>query len=202
MRWLWAALIFLGTVAAVMIRKRPVRQSDLSPDRAESGRLAAEAARQRSFLATHGLNTNYCFLVDMQVPSGKDRFFVYDLHRDSIIASGLVAHGSGSRRFAVNPSFSNKNGSNCTSLGRYRIGYPYRGHFGRSYKLYGLDSSNSQAFVRNVVLHSFSAVPELETYPSPICNSLGCPMVSQGFLRALEPLIDSSPKPVCLCIFF
>jgi hypothetical protein len=49
--------------------------------------------------------------------------------------------------------------------------------------LYGLDSTNNQVFRRNIVLHSFSYVPEAETDPYPICNSLGCPMVSPGFLQ-------------------
>jgi hypothetical protein len=63
------------------------------------------------------------------------------------------------------------------------------GRFGRAYKLYGLDSTNSQAFWRNIVLHSFSYVPEAETDPYLICNSLGCPMVEAGFLQQPEPLI-------------
>jgi hypothetical protein len=44
-------------------------------------------------------------------------------------------------------------------------------------------------------------MPEAETDPHPICNSLGCPMVSSGFLRQLEPLIDHSPRPILLSIF-
>lgn len=75
---------------------------------------------------------------------------------------------SGNHTFAVAPSFSNTDGSGYTSLGRYRIGTPYNGHFGRSYKLYGLDSTNSQAFRRNIVLHSFSYVPETCRRQRPI----------------------------------
>ena len=124
----------------------------------------------------------------MGLPSGKYRFFVADLEKDTLLLAGLVAHGSGNHTFAADPSFSNVNGSGCTSLGRYRIGTPSPGRFERAYKLYRLDSTNSQAFRRNIVLHSFSYVPEAETDPYPICNSLGCPMVSPSFLRQLEPL--------------
>jgi hypothetical protein len=167
----------------------------------EQQRLLAAAATQKDYLHRHRYNAEFCFLVDMRQPSGKYRFFVYDLRKDSILLAGLVAHGSGASGFSDTPSFSNINGSGCTSLGRYRIGYPYNGMCGRSYKLYGLDTSNNQAFRRNVVLHSWKDVPDAETYPYPICNSRGCPMVSPAFLHQLQPMIDRSKKPVLLCIF-
>lgn len=167
----------------------------------ELQRLSAKAAEEKVFLQKHGYNTGLCFLVDMQLPSGKNRFFVYDLRKDSILLAGLVAHGSGTANFSTTPSFSNINGSGCTSLGKYRIGYPYQGQFGRAYKLYGLDATNDQAFARNVVLHSWTSVPEGETYPYPICNSRGCAMVAPAFLQKLQPLIDRSGKPMLLCIF-
>jgi len=118
-----------------------------------------------------------------------------------VLLSGLVAHGSGGRYFSARPVFSNVDGSGCTSLGRYRVGYAYAGQFGQAYKLYGLDTSNNRAFARNVVLHSYTAVPAHETYPQPICNSLGCPMVAPVFLESLRPLIAGAQKPVCLWIF-
>jgi hypothetical protein len=167
----------------------------------ERQRLRTKVAGQRVWLARHGFNPSFCFLVDMRLPSGKNRFFVYDLRRDSVLLSGLVAHGSGGRNFNTEPVFSNVDGSGCTSLGRYRVGYAYVGQFGPAYKLYGLDTGNSRAFARNVVLHSYAGVPEHETYPQPICNSLGCPMVSPGFLETQRPLIAEVEKPICLWIF-
>ncbi|HVS97394.1 MAG TPA: murein L,D-transpeptidase catalytic domain family protein [Puia sp.] len=168
---------------------------------AEAGVLAEKAARAKAFVSSHGFNQDFCFLVDMHLPSGKNRFFVYDLHKDSILLSGMVAHGGGGDLFAATPRFSNLNGSNCTALGRYRIGHPYQGRFGMAYKLYGLDTTNDQAFARNIVLHSYWLVPEKETWPVPICNSRGCPMVSAAFLKNLQPFIDQSRRPVCLWIF-
>lgn len=167
----------------------------------EYRRVALKVSTQRAFLAQHGFNTRICFLADMQLPSGRDRFFVYDLQKDSILLAGLVAHGSGNKAFSIEPSFSNVDGSGCTSLGRYRIGQPYQGGFGLAYKLYGLDPTNDRAFNRNVVLHAFKAVPEAETDPYPICNSRGCPMLAPAFLQQLHPLIDRSKKPIMLCIF-
>ena len=172
----------------------------LTPD-PESLRLRARAEEQRAYLARRGFNPSICFLVDMRLPSGRNRFFVYDLRRDSVLAVGLVAHGSGGSPFSAEPVFSNVDGSGCSSLGRYRVGYKYAGRFGAAFKLYGLDTSNSRAFARNIVLHSYEAVPERETWPQPICNSLGCPMVSPGFLQRLQPLIEGSGKPICLYVF-
>jgi hypothetical protein len=175
----------------------PAHRTSADPERQ---RLHARVAEQRAWLARHGFSASLCFLVDMRLPSGKNRFFVYDLRRDSVLFSGLAAHGSGGRNFSMEPIFSNIDGSGCSSLGRYRVGYAYRGQFGPAYKLYGLDTSNSRAFARNVVLHSYLGVPEHETFPRPICNSLGCVMVAPGFLETLRPLIAASGKPICLWV--
>lgn len=199
MRWLplLISTLFPVTLSFAYCRAHPRRGSDIP----EIRRLQQKATLQRTFLSSRGFNDAFCFLVDMRLPSGKNRFFVYDLHKDTVLLAGVVAHGCGNRNFSPEPEFSNVNGSSCTALGRYRIGYPYKGQFGLAYKLYGLDSTNDQAFSRNIVLHSYGAVPEKETWPVPICNSRGCPMVSSGFLKMLQPLIDRSHKPVCLWIF-
>jgi L,D-transpeptidase catalytic domain len=167
----------------------------------ESGRLAQKALALKNLLVDGGFNPGIVFLVDMRLPSGRNRFFVYDLSKDSILQAGLVAHGCGSSNFSFSPSFSNAEGSNCSAIGRYRIGRPYMGHFGRSYLLYGLDSTNDHALGRHIVLHSYGCVPEYETDPYPICNSQGCAMVAPGFLKRLEPVIDRSSQPILLWIF-
>ncbi|PWU04615.1 MAG: hypothetical protein C5B52_01255 [Bacteroidetes bacterium] len=81
------------------------------------------------------------------------------------------------------------------------MGSPYNGKFGHAYRLSGLDSTNSNALQRSVVLHSFYAVPDEEVYPYPICQSLGCPMVSPAFLKRLQLIIDNSEKPILLWIY-
>jgi hypothetical protein len=197
MRWFRRILLVIG----ILILHHNCRPHTPIHEAGETERLHGQAAMQKAFLKRHGFNDEFCFLVDMRLPSGKVRFFVYDLYKDSILMAGMVAHGCGDRDFSVSPRFSNIDGSSCTAVGRYRIGYHYPGQFGVAYKLYGLDSTNDQAFKRNIVLHSYDAVPENETYPYPICNSRGCPMVSPVFLKSLRPLIDGSRKPVCLWIF-
>lgn len=146
-------------------------------------------------------NQQYCFLVDLSVPSGKKRFYIYDLTKDITIASGLVAHGSCNTAGLAKPKYSNEKGSGCSTLGKYKVGYKYHGKFGAAYKLYGLDSSNSNAFERAIVLHSYDCVPDYELIEAPVCNSLGCPMVSPNFFKQLEKIIDNSKKPVLLWMY-
>jgi hypothetical protein len=153
------------------------------------------------FIRKNHFNSQLCFFVDMSISSGKKRFFVYDLSGDSVLKQGLVAHGSCDAGFQVSPTFSNKVNSGCSATGKYKIGGSYFGTFGLAYKLHGLDSSNSNAYNRNIVLHSYSCVPDEETGSTPLCNSRGCPMVSPGFLDQLKPIINSSGKPILLWIF-
>jgi hypothetical protein len=163
--------------------------------------LKEKAGEANKFLLDKKFNTEICFLIDMNIESGRNRFFVYDIKKDSVLFSGLVAHGSCDETFRTTPNFSNKINSGCSSMGKYKIGGAYTGKFGLSYKLYGLDSSNNNAFQRFVVLHEYGCVPEQETYPIPICNSRGCPMVSPGFMNQLRVIIKSSSKPILLWIF-
>lgn len=147
-------------------------------------------------------NEEIAFFIDMKIMSGKNRFFIYDLKNDSIIDQGLVAHGLGSKiKEDGSQKFSNENSSFCTALGKYSIGKSYQGKFGKAYKLYGLESTNNNAFNRNIVLHKFESVP-YEEQQSQICHSLGCPMVNETYYKRIEKLIDNSKKNIVLDIYY
>lgn len=167
----------------------------------ESFRLKTNASFIKSYIAAKNYNSKICFLIDMKIHCGKNRFFIYDLQKDSVLVSGLVAHGSCDNGFQIRASFSNKENTGCSCLGKFRIGNSYNGRFGIAYKLYGLDSTNSNAYQRSIVLHSYECVPAQETYPLPICNSRGCPMVSIDFFQKLSSYINTSEKPVLLDIY-
>jgi hypothetical protein len=146
-------------------------------------------------------NTELVFLVDMKIPSQHYRFFVYNLKTNTILSEGLMAHGSGSETEVQDSlQFSNTPNSYMTSLGKYRIGKSYAGQFGKAYKLHGLDATNNKALERTVVLHRYGCVPETEKQ-SPICNSLGCPMLSELFFLKVDSYITASKLPVLLYIF-
>ena len=165
-------------------------------------RLKLKALMAKDYANDHGYNVSHCFLVDMRLPSGKNRFFIYNMEADTVEVAGLVTHGKGSEKEPGTLFFSNTPNSNCTSLGKYKIGKSYKGSFGLSYKLMGLEKTNSKAFGRSVVLHSYYGVPKEEVYPAPICVSEGCPAVSPEFLAQLKTYVDKSEEPVLLWIYY
>jgi hypothetical protein len=174
-------------------------------DKGGSARLKRQADKIREYAETNGYSMEYCFLVDMSIPSGKNRFFVYNMRKDSLEFSSLVSHGFGSTirdgSGTDNLVFSNMPYSFKTSLGKYKVGKPYQGQYGLSYKLYGLDTSNNRALERAIVLHADEHVPTQETYPAKIYQSAGCPTVCPSFLSILGSFIKSSKKPILMWIY-
>lgn len=152
------------------------------------------------FIHRNNFNREFVFIADLSSHSGIERFSVVDLKSDSVVHSGLVAHGAGGKYWAKNAVFSNTPNSRCSSPGKYRIGARYSGRFGKAYKLHGLDKTNSKAFERFIVLHAYDCVPDGPVFPEYLCNSEGCPMVSYNFLDILSGYIDKSRRPILLWI--
>jgi hypothetical protein len=163
--------------------------------------LNNRASQLKMYVRNNGFSTGYCFLIDMSLPSGWKRFFVYDLAKNSIVLSGLVSHGNCNQNSLVEAKFSNTPSTGCSSIGKYRVGASYEGGYGKSYKLHGLESTNSNAYSRAVVLHGFGCVPDEEIYPATICNTQGCAGVSFNFLKRISTIIDQSEKPILLWIY-
>lgn len=157
----------------------------------------------KQFVSTNSkYNNELAFFIDMRVMSGKNRFIVYDLKNDKIVDQGLVAHGLGSETGQMEDlKFSNTNSSFCTSLGKYSIGQDYFGKYGKAYKLFGLDLTNSNAFARSIVLHKYDKVP-YEEQDYAIVHSLGCPMVNEIYFNRIEKLIDNSKRNIILDIYY
>lgn len=162
--------------------------------------LHTKAISAKHFAGNNKYNKDICFLVDMKIRSGSNRFFIYDLKNNSVLQSGMVTHGRCNERWLIGRKYGNEPGCGCTSLGKYKIGNSYMGRFGLAYKLHGLDSTNNNAFKRFVVLHAHDCVPENEVW-SDICQSDGCPTVSPGFLQQLKTIIRESKKPILLWIY-
>ena len=166
-------------------------------------RLLDRVKTIKQFIRTNSkYNKELAFFIDMRIMSGKNRFIVYDLKNDKIVDQGLVAHGIGSEtQNNEKLKFSNANSSFCTALGKYYIGKDYLGKFGKAYKLYGLDPTNSNAFARSIVLHKYDKVP-YEEQDGAICHSLGCPMVNGIYYGRIEKLIDTSKRNIILDIYY
>ena len=177
---------------------------DEAPAPAVSGNTAIRNVltnKVNNYAIENNMSTDYCFLVDMSLPSGKNRFFIYDLNKNSVVYSGLVAHGSCNQTFLARPRFSNETRTGCSSLGKYKVGEFYRGKYGKSFRLHGLDNCNSNAYKMAVVIHGFNCVPDKEIYPRVLCNSLGCVMVSYNFFDKISRIINKTDKPIVLWVY-
>ena len=179
------------------ISSKPIEHK-LTIDSKEKMQLKATEAI--TFIHQKNYNESICFLVDMSLPSNQNRFFVYDLKKDSLQNAGLVTHGRCNEFWLEGRKYGNTVGCGCTSVGKYKIGNPYTGKFGLAFKLYGLDKTNDKAFERFVVLHAHDCVPAIEV-KDDICQSDGCPTVAPGFLQQLKSIINASKKPVLLWIY-
>jgi len=179
-----------------------------SPSDETALRLKQKAKEAVTFCKAKGYNTVFCLLIDMKLHSGKKRAFLYDLKKDSILASGMCAHGCGSYPWAGTytkdkPVFSNVPDSHCSSLGKFMIGKRGWSSWGINvnYVLHGLDATNSNAKKRQIVLHSWEDVSETEIYPEGVPEGWGCPAVSNSFMRAIDPKLKASAKPVLLWMY-
>jgi hypothetical protein len=155
----------------------------------------------------NGFNTDYYFLLDLSLPSGKNRFFIYDFEKNKVSDKNLVTHGS-CDQFEENPDkwekakFNNKTDSHCSMKGKYKIGKRDYSSWGINVKywLHGLEKTNENAVKRVVVLHSWTAISNQEIYPKVSPLSWGCPAVSNQFMKKLDTRLQKSEKPVLLWI--
>ena len=128
-------------------------------------------------------------VIDYSRPSTQPRLWVFDLARKRLLFEELVAHGRGTgENLALR--FSNRSGSNMSSLGGFETEETYVGHNGYSLRLRGLEPGyNDQARDRAIVIHGAPYVsPALIKSVGRLGRSLGCPAVRPAVAK---PLIDS-----------
>jgi hypothetical protein len=94
-------------------------------------------------------------IVDFSRPSSEPRFHLVDLASGQV-ESHRVCHGRGSdpAHSGYVERFSNDFGSYATSNGTYTTGDYYDGKYGTSLRVRGLDTSNSNAEARAIVIHN------------------------------------------------
>lgn len=171
-------------------------------------RLLQKAKEAKSFCIKNNYNTDLCILIDMSIHSGKQRAFLWNLKKDSIISSGLCAHGCGSNPWGETttkekPAFSNTPDSHCSSLGKYKIGKRGYSQWGINvnYLLHGLEATNSNALKHQIVLHSWSDVSDKEVYPNGTPEGWGCPAIGNELMKVIDEKIKKTEKPVLLWIY-
>jgi hypothetical protein len=99
--------------------------------------------------------TDIAGIADFDVHSAQPRFHFANLEAGNV-RSFLVAHGTGSDpdHTGFLQNFSNDVGSNATSRGAYVTWEWYKGRYGTSIRLGGLDPENSNALPRAIVMHA------------------------------------------------
>jgi hypothetical protein len=136
---------------------------------------------------------NIVGIADFSLPSRAPRFHLVTL-ADGSTSSHLVAHGRGSDPAHTGwlERFSNEPRSNATSAGAYLTGDRYVGVHGHAMRLEGLDSTNSNAAARAIVVHSAWYVSEqMIQNRGALGRSQGCFAVSgpslEEILKRLGP---------------
>ncbi len=115
-------------------------------------------------------------IIDFTQTSTEKRFYTIDLAKKKVLFNTLVSHGrtTGGNKSSV---FSNKSGSNASSLGFYLTAETYVGSKGYSMRLDGLDKGyNDQMRKRAVVMHNAKYVSDdwIKKY-GRLGRSQGCP---------------------------
>lgn len=143
-------------------------------------------------------NDSVITIIDFDQPSYNKRMYVLDIKNERILFNTWVAHGKNSGA-AMAQSFSNTPESNKSSLGFYITENTYIGSKGYSLKLKGLESTNSNALERAIVLHGAPYVSQSTIKAMGfIGRSHGCPAVSP---QLSKPIIEEIKNGSCLFIY-
>ena len=191
-------LTIAGAVAGVwlIINKKTSKPSPTPGDP-----VSQRAAEALEYAKKHHLNTNYVLLVDYSIPSGTPRMLVWSHKQGRIVARTYVMHGVGGGSTAEKPVFSDKVGSKCSSLGKFKVTKLHGSKIKRSYRLVGLERGNRNAFRRGILIHSSSWI-EMWSWKKYIplheVSCQGCVTVSPKGMAYLDKLIKKESKPILL----
>lgn len=134
----------------------------------------------------------YIAEIDYSINSKSPRFFIYDL-KDKKLYKHKCAHGQGGKNASPHDGkcreVSNVNGSHMSCLGLFKCAETYEGKSGYSMRIDGLNSTNSNARARAVVVHGSDYVKDSN---SVICGrSWGCPAVDNNYHRQIIGMLKN-----------
>lgn len=151
-------------------------------------RVLEVAARQSQRVRGQLWRADVVGIVDFAQPSSLPRLHFANLENGTV-RSFLVAHGRGSdpAHSGWLQSFSNVPGSEATSRGAYLTAEWYKGKYGTSIRLLGLDQDNSMALPRAIVMHpAWYVDPTMVEKWGKLGRSEGCfAMSNSDFNEAL-----------------
>ena len=165
-----AALAVAGTAlpARVFAQASPVSPRDRA--------ILAVAKREVERAGSVLWRTDIAGIADYGLSSNLPRFHFANLENGTV-RSFLVAHGKGSdpEHTGYLEYFSNVVGSNATSRGAYVTWEWYKGKYGTSIRLGGLEPDNSNALPRAIVMHPavYASLEHIEKW-GKLGRSDGC----------------------------
>ena len=166
-----------GTIAAVTAAALPARTfAQVNPTAARDRKLIEIARRQLDRVGADIWKKDIVGIADFGLHSAKERFHFVDLDNERV-ESFFVTHGTGSdsEHDGWLKRYSNIEGSEATSRGAYMTRSWYRGRYGTSIRLDGLDPTNYNALPRAIVMHPAEyARPEHITRYGRLGRSNGC----------------------------
>lgn len=174
------------------------------PTSTYSDPVSQRAAEVLEYAKKHILNTNDVLLVDYSIPSGTTRMLVWSHKEGRIVAKTYVMHGVGGGSTAEKPVFSDRVGSKCSTLGKFKVTKHYGGKIKRSYRLVGLERGNKNAFRRRILIHSSSWIDmwRWKKYiPLHEISCQGCVTVSPKEMTYLDKLIKKESMPILILIY-
>ena len=175
------------------------------PDRREYKTIEERAENALAFARCHNMNEHYALFVDYGIPSGTPRLFVWDFHQRKIVASTYVMHGPGGGSTAERPVFSNKPGSECSSLGRFLVTKEHGATLKRSFRIKGMDGDNRTAYARVLMIHGSSFLDGhvwMRYIPLHRASCQGCVTVTSRGMDYLWSLVNNEKKPILLWNFY
>lgn len=175
--------LLVGAAATVVAAAAPGRvfaQPYSVPE--QNRRILAVAKEQMERVRSVLWRTDIVGVADFALPSAMPRLHFADLEKGEV-RSFLVAHGKGSdpEHDGFLKTFSNDVGSLATSRGAFITYEWYKGRYGTSIRLGGIDPENNRALDRAIVMHpAWYANPDMLEKWGKLGRSDGCFAMSEA----------------------
>jgi hypothetical protein len=182
------ALLLLATPGEAA--DRPVAAPGLDPEVLDLALDAVDCARERGVVD----DAHVLSVIDFRLPSTERRLWVIDLDKREAVFVERVAHGRNTGEDLAS-AFSNRPGSNQSSVGLFRTGETYVGKHGRSLRLDGLEPGfNDRARQRAIVVHgaTYCTLDHVMKW-GRLGRSEGCPALDPAVTDAvIDTIRDGS----------
>ena len=203
--WKWLAIVLITAIAAFALTWAwNYYALPLWPDHREYKTIEERAEKALAFARDHNINEHYALFVDYGIPSGKPRLFVWDHRQKKIVSTTYVMHGPGGGSTDERPRFSNRPGSECSTLGRFLVTKRHGIRNKRGFRIKGLDIDNKTAYGRGLMIHGSRWVDThcwKRYIPLRAQSCSGCVTVSSKGMNYLYSLINNEKKPLLLWSF-